>query len=177
MAEWLKRQLRRLLVLPFPPADISEHEKALADIPEPVMTAAVDYALRTRTKYPVPSELRADADHVAPLAVLDEPLPTRERALEQPFTITVPEVGTVISVTREWKYYDDRCSDTGWASWWCGPPQSRHLPWIPFGQCQRHGEHQAHEWVSRCECWASNPALIRKREAIRKYSEAPNRVA
>lgn len=187
MAEWLRRQLRRLLVLPFPPDDISEHERALSDIPEPVLTAAVDYALKTRTRYPVPSELRMDVDHVRPQA--EPPAPQEDRSIElaQPFTITVPEVGTILSVTREWRYYCEDCSDLGWMSFWCGEVTVQvdgqaqivpgYKPWMVLGKCQRDGKHYAHEYVQHCRCYESNPALIRKREAQRKYSEAPQKVA
>jgi hypothetical protein len=179
MAEWIKIQLRRLGVLAFPPDDDVEHVRDIeqSGMTEPILRAAVDYAIRTRTKFPAPAELRADADHVAPLARLDVPLPVRERVLEQPFTITIPEVGTVVSVTREWKYYCDDCSDTGWKSFWCGDAGTRRQPWIEFGKCERPQEHGAHEFVQHCACWASNPALIRKRDAVRKYSEPPQKVA
>lgn len=181
MAEWLKQQLKRLLVLPFPPADIAEHERALADIPEAVMTAAVDYALKSRTRYPVPSELRADADKVAPLAALDVPLPVQTRELAEPVTVDVrapglPE-GLQLHITQEFNYCCDHCSDTGWASFWCGDKKENRHPWMPFGHCGRQGVHGNHEYVQRCMCYGSNPVLIRRREANRKYAAEPQKVA
>jgi hypothetical protein len=86
--------------------------------------------------------------------------------------VTVPGAGTIVSVSREWKYYDERCSDTGWASWWCGPPEDkRRAPWMELARCDRRGDHGPHEWVSRCACYASNPALVRRRDAVRQYAE------
>jgi hypothetical protein len=178
MAEWMKKQLARLLVLPFGPEDVTEHERALSDIPEPVMTAAVDYALKTRTRFPVPSELRLDADKVAPLAVLDVPLPTQTRELDKPVVFELPE-GLKLHITHEFNYCCDACSDTGWASYWCGDrkEKDKRYPWMPFGHCGRQGVHGNHEYVQRCMCYASNPVLIRKREAQRKYSEPPQKAA
>ena len=185
MAEWLKTQLQRLGVLRFPPDDIAEHERALADIPEPVMTAAIDYALRTRTTFPMPSELRLDVDHVRPTAEPQEPAEDRSVELDQPFTITVPEVGTILSVTWEWRYYCEDCSDIGWMAFWCGDVTVQvdgvatmtpgYKPWMVMGKCQRDGKHYAHEYVQHCRCYASNPHLIRKREAQRKYAEPPQK--
>lgn len=175
--EFFDDQMARLAVLRFPPADMDAHYGALRDIPADVLDAAVSHALKTRRDFPVPAELRADADHVAPSVrpvIADDEEP-RDVPLAQPFTITVPEVGTLISVTREWKYYDERCSDIGWASWWCG--EGSRYPWMPKAKCGRRGEHDPHEWVDHCACYETNPALVRKREAQRKYSDNPQKVA
>ena len=169
-AGWLRTQLQRLTVLPFAPEDIQEHLKALADMPEPVLRAAVDHALKTRARFPVPAELRADADRVAPVVpALDVPWPSQEQPVPQPFQIVVPHVGTVISVTRAWGYHCDRCRDIGWASWWCGA--ERPMPWMDLARCGRREGHGDHEWVQHCACYDSNPALLRRRASQRKYAE------
>ena len=170
-------QMNRLVGLKFMPADLTTHWEALSDLPDAVLEAAVTRAQKTRADFPTPVELRQDADQVKAHAFIVEPAEDRVVALAQPFTITVPEVGTVVSVTREWRYYADRCSDTGWASWWCGTVEDRRAPWMPISSCGRRGDHDAHEWVGQCACWESNPALVRKREAQRKYAEKPGRAA
>lgn len=173
---WFDGQMARLTALKGSAADIDSHWEALSDLPGDVFAAAVGHALRTREWFPVPAELRADADHVAVRVRVAVPDEARDVPLEQPFTITVPAAGKVVSVTREWKYYDERCNDTGWASWWCGERPAGRQPWMLDGRCERRGEHGGHEWVGRCMCWDSNPALVRKREAQRKYAEEPQKV-
>ena len=176
--EFFDRQMTRLSVLRFPPADIDEHFEALRDIQADVFDAAVSHALKTRRDFPVPAELRADADHVAVSmrqVVVDE---VREVPLVEPFTVTVPEVGTVISITREWKYYDERCHDSGWAAWWGGDVSAPGWkPWYEASRCDRRQDHGPHEWVGHCACYDSNPALVRKREAQRKYAASPQKVS
>ena len=93
--------------------------------------------------------------------------------LAEPFAITVPGAGKIIPVTREWKYYCERCSDSGWASWWCGPEDHRERrPWWSVARCERRGEHAPHEWVGKCACFDSNPALVKRREREQKFAEA-----
>ena len=177
--EFFDRQMTRLAVLRFPPADIESHWDALQDIPADVFTAAVSHALKTRRDFPVPAELRADADYVAwsVRPALEADAATRETTLEQPFTVTIPEVGTVVSITREWLYYDDHCSDTGWVSCWCGASdEPNRKSWFEVSRCSKRSEHPPHEWVQRCACWETNPALVRKREAQRKYAVSPQKV-
>lgn len=170
-------QMVRLMVLRFPPADVDEHFNALQDIPAEVFIAAVSHALKTRRDFPVPAELRADADAVAPPSPLDEDDPLRSVTIPA-MAIEVPGVGVIASVTREWKYYCERCHDGGWASMWCGElPKEPRIPWSQPGWCGRRGDHDGHEWVQHCMCWDSNPDLIRKRASQRKYSEPPQRVA
>ena len=176
--DYFERQIERLRPLGAVSDEFKDgYWEALRDIPPRVFEAAIGYALKTRAWFPKPAELRADADHVAPLAVLDAPLPVQTRELEQPFTITIPEAGIVKSITREWVYYCDACSDTGWMSFWCGAPDARRQTWIVLGRCARPQAHGPHEYVQHCACWASNPALVRKREAMRKYAAEPQKVA
>ena len=96
-------QIVRLMVLRFPPADVNEYFVALQDIDAEVFPLAIGHALKTRRDFPVPAELRADADHVAAhlRSTLEEPAVMQEHPLAEPFTITIPEVGTVVSITRE----------------------------------------------------------------------------
>lgn len=166
--QWFDQQMARLCGLRFAPSETDTHWEALCDLPDAVLQSAVTRAQKTRVNFPTPVELRQDADQVAtPVA----PPEDRSMSLLQPFTITVPRAGTVVSVTREWKYYDDRCSDLGWVSCWCGPIETRRVAWMELSRCERRGDHDPHEWVSRCPCTESNPALVRKRNAVRKYAE------
>lgn len=185
--DFFERQIERLKPL----GEASDEFKdtywgALRDIPPDVFEAAVTHALKTRVWFPKPAELRRDADHVA---VTVRPVPAVEQRateLAQPFTITIPQIGSVVSVQREWKYYCDKCHDGGWESVWCG---SRAVvlredtlfelakPWQESMRCDRRNEHGTHEWVRRCSCWETNPALVRKRESQRKYAETPGKVA
>lgn len=177
---WFDGQMARLLGLRFPPADLDTHWEALRDMPAAVLEAAITRAGRTRSDYPTPNEIRQDADIVATVVAVLEPAEDRAVALDNPFSITVPGAGTVVSIAREWRYYCDTCSDTGWDSVWCG---DRFLgkvevakPWQPSMQCDRRGEHGVHEWVRRCVCYDTNPALVRKRAAVQKFAEEPAKV-
>lgn len=163
------KQMARLFGLRFAPVDTETHWEALQDIPLVVLTAAITRAQKTRSDFPTPIELREDADVMAHVVIA----PTEDRSVElaQPFTITVPNVGTVVSVTREWKYYCEICSDNGWAAFWCGDDGPGLKPWYGRGSCERRGAHGSHEWVKRCLCFESNPALVRQRERTQKYAE------
>lgn len=173
-ADFFDGQMARLAVLRFAPAEIDGHREALADLPTDVLEAAVSHALRTRTHFPVPAELRADADCVAVRPSMTPDL-GRENILQQPFTITIPQIGTVVSVTKEWQYCCEDCSDCGWMTWWCGSPAPK--PWMQTSRCERYWEHPGHEFVKHCACYMTNPSLVRKRDAQRRYSEAPKRAA
>lgn len=179
---WFRTQMSRLLGLKFAPADLTTHWEALSDVPVSVLEAAVTRAQKTRVDFPTPVELRTDADAVAHMVRASAPAEDRATALPEPFTIQVPQAGTVVSVTREWRYYCEQCSDSGWYSLWCGAravaiseQATREIakPWQESRPCDRRGEHGAHEWVSRCACYDTNPALVRKREAAQKYAEKP----
>lgn len=173
-------QMDRLAGLRFRPADLTTHWEALRDLPDAVLEAAVTRAQRSRVEFPTPVELRQDADAVAHHARPVEPPEDRSTPLAQPFSITVPEAGTVVSITREWRYYCEDCSDGGWVSRWCGDPvvtlkdgETRTLakPWQEQRVCDRRGEHFPHEWVERCPCFDTNPELVRKRKLAQKFAE------
>lgn len=171
MTAAFREQMKRLMGLKFAPADITTHWEALRDVPIAVLTEAVTRAQKTRAEFPSPVELRQDCDAVAHLVPR---LPDEDRsvALDQPYTITVPGAGTVVSITREWHYYCDDCEDSGQVSVWCGPAVEHiRKPWQPFDACGQTKEHWPHEWVRRCHCYETNTALVRKREAQRQYAD------
>lgn len=168
--EFFTAQMDRLRGLRFRPDDLTTHWEALHTLPEAVVEAAVGWAARTRTDFPAPIELREDADRAMPPRV-DGELEDRAVPLAQPHTITVPQTGTIVSITREWVYYCAHCSDTGWRAWWCGPRSTPdRVPWIADAWCERRRAHGAHEWSARCACAESNPALVRKRAAQERYA-------
>ena len=173
MTPAFRDQMRRLMGLRFAPADLQTHWEALSDVPGGILAEAVSRAQKTRAEFPSPVELRQDCDAVAHLArpvVEDE---DRGVALAKPFTITVPGVGTVVSITREWNYYCDHCEDTGMRSMWCGEfVEHVTKPWQMRMACERTKEHMPHEFVARCGCWDTNTALIRKRERMQKFADA-----
>jgi len=172
-------QMQRLSGLKFTPGDFDTHWEALQDIPEAVLEAAVTRAQRTRVEFPTPVELRQDADLVAhlvrPPVVEDEA--ARTTPLAEPFEIQYPQAAAVIPVRDRWRYDCEVCSDSGWQSVWCGPFTAQRKPWQEPRTCDRRGEHGSHEWVRTCACVATNPTLIRKREAARKYAERPGKAA
>jgi len=176
---WFVDQMKRLAGLKFAPADLTTHWEALSDMPPVVLEAAITRAQKTRWEFPSPVELRQDADQVKAHALAVEPVEDRSVPLAQPFTITVPDVGTVISVQREWRYYCDECSDLGWRLVWCGDrfvgegDAKREIakPWHDSRPCDRRRQHLPHEWATLCACYDTNPALKRKRESQQKYSD------
>ena len=174
-------QLGRLIVLRGWPDSADEHFKALRDIPEPVFTAAVDLALRTRAWFPVPAELRADADIVArslATPMEPEPEPPAGEAMERFIANPFGGDGITVTVHREWRHDCDRCADTGRASRWCGDrtaPQRK--PWYEIRTCDHRGEHGAHEWVETCVCVEWNPTIKRRNASQQQsYSKAPVKV-
>lgn len=169
---WFLLQMTRLLGLKFRPDDMVTHWEALADVPETVLTAAVSRAQKIRIEFPSPAELRQDCDAVLHLVRPAHPEPDRGTDLPQPYAITVPNVEKPIPVTREWKYYHEACSDSGIESLWCGEPGPQRKPWQQLQTCERRTPHDAHEWVRKCTCFESNPALIRKRERQQQFAAA-----
>ena len=162
MTDAFKAQMRRLVGLKFQPASLDTHWEALRDMPEALLAAAVEKAQRESDEFPSPSVLRAFGDllraTVLPLPALED----RGKALPVPVVARLPSGGS-LPITREWVYYCDDCSDTGWKTWWCGPGQPPGSLWVSV--CQRTNEHEAHWWVGRCACAGSNPAVKRKRES------------
>ena len=159
-----KAQMRRLAGLKFQPASLDTHWEALRDMPEALLAAAVEKAQRESDEFPSPKVLKMFADQsrasVVPLPELED----RGKDLPEPLAATLPS-GKVLPFRREWTYYCSDCSDTGWKTWWCGPGQSPASPWASCSPCQRNQEHGSHEWVGRCACAGSNPAVRRKRES------------
>jgi len=168
-------QMQRLMGLRFVPAGFDTHWEALSDMPVDALREGVTRSQRTREDFPTPVELRRDADlmRVHPVAAAED----RAVELDTPVEYVVPQSGQTVRVTREWRYHCERCGDVGWAEWWCGEDEARRAAWMEFARCERHGAHGSHPWTKPCECSDGNPALIRKREAVRKYAEAPGKLA
>jgi len=157
-------QMRRMAGLKFQPSSLDTHWEALHDMPDALLAAAVEKAQRDSDEFPSPKVLRMFADQLRSLVM---PLPVTEdrgKDLPEPVTATLP-TGKVLPFKREWVYYCDQCSDTGWKTWWCGAGVSPGSPWVSSSVCRRTQEHGAHEWVGRCACAGSNPAVKRKRES------------
>lgn len=174
------QELKRLKVLRGLPEDVCEYFIALQDVPDPLFTEAVSHALKTRTWFPTPVELRVDADAVAaavPVPVAEpqyvRPPSAEPRTVRNPFT----GVEHVVYVDREWKYDCEQCNDLGMETFWCGTPSERRQPWIEFRTCDRRNEHAVHEWAAPCGCREWNPTLRRRREAGAKYAQAAGKGA
>jgi hypothetical protein len=169
-------QLGRLIVLKGMPGDTDDYFGALSDIPEEVFTGAISHALKTRTWFPVPAELRADCDAVtsrvrssvlafAPAPVVEELPAGRMVEIKNPFG--GPSIR--LTVTRDWKHDCAECADTGWASRWC----AEKLPKQEYSICGRRFDHAPHEYVERCHCIEWNPTIRRRKEAQMKFATEP----
>jgi len=165
---FFNEQMSRLVGLRFVPRDMTTHWEGLRELPEDVLVAAVSMAGRTRVDFPTPHELRQDADAGRTTTTLEEP--DRTTALEQPYTVTIPDSNTSVIVDREWTYCCDECSDSGWRHWWCGPPPNLSPPWQLERSCDRNRDHAPHAWIGHCACSASNSALVRKRTNQAQYA-------
>lgn len=175
-----REQMTRLMGLKFAPADMRTHWEALSDVPPVVLEAAVSRAQKIRLEFPSPAELREDCDAVKHYA---KPVPNEpDRGQDLPARVvlgTLPD-GTVIKADRLWTYYCEPCSDSGTESVWCGGMETDGIgdagptqkPWQVAQACERDKRHPAHEWVRPCTCFASNPALIRKRERQQKFADS-----
>jgi hypothetical protein len=170
-------QLGRLVVLKGMRGDTDDYFGALSDIAADVFTGAVDHALKTRTWFPVPAELRADADVARQRAVVPAaPAPVVEDVPDGFWVEIANSFGGKsirLLVTRDWKRDCEACSDTGWASHWCAVK----LPKQDYAVCGRRFEHPAHEYVEKCACIEWNPTIRRRKEAAMKYAHAPERAA
>ena len=162
-------QMARLVGLKFVPGDMTTHWEALREMPDEALIAAVTLAGRTRVEFPTPHELRQDAD-MGRIRVLSEE-EDRSVLLEMPYVVEVPQTTARVRIEREWVYYCEHCSDSGWRSWWCGV-ETHRKPWQRAALCALHRTHDAHEWVEHCPCYDSNPALVRKRAAVVQYAVA-----
>lgn len=170
--EHCRAQLSRLSVLRGLPDDIAEYIAVLVEIPELIFTEAVSHALKTRTWFPTPAELRADADVAAAAFRSAASVPEVQPRFEEVgdgrvLQIPNPFGGAplTIPITRVWRFDCRECTDTGWRSHQC-----------PDVHCGRRFEHAPHEWVDPCPCRETNPTLRRHREAQAKYSKEPAHV-
>lgn len=163
--EELESALDPLIGLKFKPADYRTHWAGLKDMPVDALRRAVERAVRQCVEFPTPAELRALADASA------APRPTYDQSVELsvPQMIPAPIVGRTFAITREWKYYCDICSDEGWESLWCGAPGPTRKPWQPLEKCGEPCPYP-HEWVRRCQCVATNPAIQTRRERDAKFA-------
>lgn len=157
-------QLGRLLILKGTPADIEEYFPALTDIDVEVFSEACSYALKTRTWFPVPSELRSDCDVVrVRVRRIDPEPPYHDLDIAPTVEIKNPFGGASIfvKVVRDWHHDCDGCSDTGWAGKDCAGDTT----------CGRRRPHAAHNYVEPCVCIEWNPTIRRRKEAKMKYSQ------
>jgi hypothetical protein len=163
VTEPFRHQLKRLKGLKFAPTDLTTHWEALQDVPLEMLTAAIDRAQRECEEFPSPAVLRGYVDQVRARTVAITPEPDRGVDLPAPVELGTLPTGTVLKAKREWRYYCEDCSDSGWRSCWCG--DLKHAaPWMERGHCGRHGEHGAHEFVVPCPCASSNPDILRRKE-------------
>lgn len=170
-------QMKRLLGLKFAPADLTTHWEALQDIPDAILAEAVTAAAKDCIDFPAPKQIREFADRVRARAAAVSVEEDRGVDLPEPVEIGVIEqTGFVVKAKREWRYYCEDCSDSGWRSVWCGDRDRRDEqgrvvqtyanPWQESGHCGRHGEHGPHEFVVACPCASSNPDIIRRKERM-----------
>lgn len=165
-----EQQLARINVLRGVPSDTYEYFAALEDVPDERFTAAVDHALKTRTWFPTPAELRADCDAVGKVVAFSPPGQRFQAAIGGGYTATIvnpfnPEHVIVVKVDRVWTFDCEDCADSGWRPRAC-----------PSELCGRRFEHAAHEWVEPCACRDWNPTIQRRKEATAKYSQSPEKV-
>lgn len=156
-------QMRRLAGLKFPPSTMETHYAVLGNLALDVLKEAVTLAQREVDEFPSPNALLQFAyrvkDRIAPLPELN-----RVGEAVKPFDIPLSS-GKVLPIRREWHYYCEDCSDSGWASMWCGEPTSYRKPWSMLGKCQREREHLPHEFVIECRCALSNQAILKRKES------------
>ena len=119
--------------------------EGLSDMAPAVLEDAVGHAVKTRTFFPRPAELREDADVAAPRPVWRE---IEAEPLPEPVLLGKLPTGAPVVARSRYESQCPDCNDTGWAA-----TEDRHH-------------------VRRCSCWATNPVLVRKREAQRRYAEA-----
>jgi hypothetical protein len=186
LSEFRRDQFSRLLVLRNAPEELAEWIFQTRDIPDDVLEAAISHAIKTRVFFPVPAELRADAD-AGTVFALSSPLliereTDRERRLAEPLTITgrIGEDTFAIPIEREWRYDCTTCNDSGYAEFWCGPrgadPRPGQAPWWPVRPCNHRHEHAPHSYVTACACVETNPTIRRRADArARKFNAEPSR--
>jgi hypothetical protein len=160
---WFDAEMSRLAGLKFPPAELDTHWEALNDVPEDLLMFAIGRAQRESDDFPAPKMLRMYADQ----ARRSTSLPVeadRSAPLDEPFDVTLP-TGVTLPIKRLWKYYCETCSDSGWRSFACGAAIAAQYPWMTPSKCGRtHQDAYSHEWVDRCACEMSNPAILRRKD-------------
>jgi hypothetical protein len=168
----MRAALDTLTGLKFRPADYKTHWAGLQDMPLEVLRAAVARAAKQCAEFPTPAELRglADASPV-PVQPFDQSVP-----LDTPVIIPPAPFGTKPHViTREWRYYCDICSDSGWDEFWCDgspavPGNRARQPWVPIAPCDRTKPHLPHSFVRACHCESTNIAIQARKQTSAKYA-------
>lgn len=168
--DFFRTQMARLNGLRFAPSDLQTHWEGLHDLPDDVLSSAVERAIRFRVEFPTPVELRHDADHVKPRVMPPTPAPI---LLVEPVVLGTLPTGTIITATHEWKYYCDICGDTGLHEYWCGV--SARQSWLErkrctIPNCEKLGEDYHHTWCEPCVCVAWNPDIKRRKEREAKWA-------
>lgn len=139
-------QMSRLaLGLRWPPADLTSHFEALKDLPDDHLRLAVNRALQSREVFPTPSELRQDCDTARQ---------------------NVSTTSGVFAYDPDRRYHCDECRDAGWAEGHCNGTQQCGMP-----SCAT--THYVHSYVKKCDCWETNPVLLRARDQAKRYAVAP----
>jgi hypothetical protein len=156
--------LSRLLALPFPPPHTEAHWESLRNVREDVFSAAVSEAAALYDAFPTPRQLLACVAAAERRRAELGPAPDQSAPLDEPVYFEVPNYGK-LKITREWKYFCEDCSDSGWRTYNCGAV-TRPKPDTIGVACERTIDHAPHEWVGRCACAESNPEVIRKRERM-----------
>lgn len=165
------KQLRRMLGLKFVPATLDSHYEVCGNLALDVLSEAVSVAVRECESFPAPSALLQFAYRVKDRV---EPLPPTT-TVDASRTVDHDErrvnaSGRVLKFTREWRYYCEDCSDGGYVSYWCGETGPTRKPWQVPSFCGRDHEHAGHEWVGKCQCWNTNPTLLKSRERLARQA-------
>lgn len=168
--DFFRTQMARLNGLRFAPSDLQTHWEGLHELPDDVLSAAVDRAIRFRIEFPTPVELRQDADHEKPRVMVPAPEPP---LLAEPVVLGALPTGKVVTATHEWTYYCDICGDTGLREYWCG--KSERQPWLErkrcfFKNCEKLGDGYNHSWAEPCVCVSWNPDIKRRKEREAKWA-------
>lgn len=143
----------------FTEADYLAYAQMLADTPtEAVRRALAALQAEGGRWFPTVAEILATAQQTAPRVIPGTTI--ARKPLDAPVVLQLP-AGS-LTVQDEQPYACEECSDTGWASFWCGP-RGGGKPWHQHGICGRHREHPAHEWTGECGCRGWNSEYQQKR--------------
>ena len=160
----LELQMGRMGALKGFPSGSDAYWEVFAAMSLAELERGVLKAIKTRAWFPAPSELLHDVEITKPAVTWEHPYRVDDTAAMRYVTITSQFGDLNLKVYRDWKYDCTRCTDSGWASWWCGKDTKSRGEWMEPSTCGRREEHGPHEWVSKCACWGSNPTLIRRRD-------------